>query len=74
MEEHQRGNWQFKNLESKNKLKLLKFDIVNFYTSISKQLLTKAIEFAGKHFPISKEDKDMIMPPQESFLFLDNEP
>ena len=61
----------FKNLESKNKLKFLKFDIVNFYTSISKQLLTKAIEFAGKHFPISK---DIIMHPRESFLFLDNEP
>ena len=61
----------FKNFKSKNKLKFLKFDIVNFYTSISKQLLTKAIEFAGKHFPISK---DIIMHPRESFLFLDNEP
>ena len=49
----------YKNLE-KNKYKLMKFDIKDFYSSITKALLNKAIEFASNYETITEQDKSII--------------
>ena len=49
----------YKNLE-KNKYKLMKFDIKDFYPSITKALLNKAIEFASNYETITEQDKSII--------------
>ena len=48
----------YKNLE-KNKYKLMKFDIKDFYPSITKALLNKAIEFASNYETITEQDKSI---------------
>ena len=47
----------FKNIEDKPESKLIKFDIVDFYPSISENLLEKALAWAKKYVNIS--DKEM---------------
>ena len=42
----------FSNIPKKNECKFLKFDIVNFYASITQELLTASIGFAREHMEI----------------------
>ena len=62
----------FSNLKSKNRLTFLVFDIVDFYPSISKDLLIDAIDFARQYTNISEHEKDVILHSRKSLLF-DNE-
>ena len=51
----------FNNIPSKADCKFLKFDIVDFYPSISEKLLTDAIEYANKFVKIDKKIIETIM-------------
>ena len=62
----------FKSLQNKNRLTFLSFDVVDFYPSISEQLLSDAITWASQHTNISDHDKDIIMHARKSLLFNNN--
>ena len=59
----------FSNIPKKNECKFLKFDIVNFYPSITKELLTASIGFAREHTEITDETINIIMHARKSLLF-----
>ena len=50
----------FESLENKQKCKFIKFDIAEFYPSISESLLQKALNFAQKFTEIDRELIDLI--------------
>ena len=60
----------FKSLP-KNKYQFLKFDVVEYYPSISRNLLEKALNFAEKYTTISKQDRNIIFNAAKSVLFHD---
>ena len=62
----------FKNIPDKSNSKFIKFDIVDFYPSISEELLGKALEFAKKIVSISDSDMKIIMNSRKSLLFDEN--
>ena len=66
----------FNNITDPDNYMFLKFDIVQFYPSISSKLLQNAINFAKtvEGIFIPKEDEEMIMQCRKSFLFCDGEP
>ena len=53
-------NW-FSQLRQKNKLTILTFDIIDFYPSISDELLNKSIEWARKHTSIDDQEYETII-------------
>ena len=61
-------NW-FDEISTKKKKKSLKFDIVDFYPSITKSLLIKSLEYAKTHTDICDEQVDIIMHARKSLLF-----
>ena len=65
-------NW-FKNMKSKKKLIFMQFDVEEFYPSISKELLLKAITYAKTLVSISDEKINTIMHSRKSLLFTDKE-
>ena len=64
----------FKGLSNKKKLSFLIFDLENFYPSISKNLLIKALKWARKYVEISDEEIEVILAERKAFLYLDGEP
>ena len=66
-------NW-FKNLPNKQQLKFIQFDLCEFYSNISEQLITKSIEFAENYITISDDDKELFYQTKKSFLFNNNQP
>ena len=61
-------NW-FKALENKQACTFIQFDIVDFYPSITEDLLTNAINHAKQHTTVSAEDIQIIMHARKSLLF-----
>ena len=61
-------NW-FNELEKGRKSKFVQFDIESFYSSITKELLTKALEYAQSIVQIDKADLDIIHHSRKSLLF-----
>ena len=59
----------FSDLEQKSKLRFVQLDIVDFYPSISEQLLTKAIAFARSQVDIDPKIIDVILHARKSLLF-----
>ena len=59
----------FRNFSNKNKCKFLVFDIVDFYPSISKKLLTDAINFGKQYSTIDSDTSDIIFHCRKSVLF-----
>ena len=59
----------FQGIANKNKCKFLKFDIVDFYPSISKDILLKSIDFAKKYSKITKKEIDIILHSRKTLLF-----
>ena len=45
------------------------FDIINFYPSITLELLTKALDYASKYISITTEERQIIMHAKQSLLF-----
>ena len=61
-------NW-FNDIPDKKKCKFIKFDIVEFYPSISKNLLLQAIEFAKSITTVPQSVINIILHCRKSFLF-----
>ena len=59
----------FKNLQPRENTSFIKFDIVEFYPSITEELLRKAINFAKLHTTISGEQQQVIWHARKSLLF-----
>ena len=59
----------FKNIQSKPTHSFICFDIIEFYPSITEDLLRKALEFAATHAEISDQDRDIIIKAKSSLLF-----
>lgn len=59
----------FKKIMDKEQCTFTCFDIVEFYPSISKDLLEKALDFAKQHTPISDEEINIIYHSRKSLLF-----
>ena len=59
----------FKGLNNKQKLNFISFDIVNFYPSISEDLLRRAVRWAKTLTTISDEDIEIIFASKESVLY-----
>ena len=62
----------FTNLTSGEGLSFIKFDIVEFYPSITEGLLSKALGFAKAHTPVSTQDEEIIWHARKSLLFGDH--
>ena len=58
----------FQQLEHKEKLRFLEFDIESFYPNITRELLTNAIQWASTMVDIPQEDIDLIMLTKMSIL------
>ena len=59
----------FKGIAGKNDCKFVQLDIVEFYPSISQQLLTDALNFAKSYTNIDKITQEVIMFSRKSLLF-----
>ena len=64
----------YENLENKSDLTFLIFDIVNFYPTITQDLLKNALEWAGNYTSISEKDKDAIFQARKSLLIYNGTP
>ena len=64
----------FKAIQAKPKHKFIVFDIVNFYPSITEELLRKSISFAKQHITIQEDDVEVIMHARKSLLFDNDSP
>ena len=59
----------FQNIEKKKDRFFLQFDIVDFYPSITVELLNKAIKYAEEQgFPLTKPQKEIVMNARKSLL------
>ena len=63
----------FSNIDDKKSCKFVQFDIKEFYPSITKEILNKAIEFATKHTSISVKEIRTIQHCRKSLLFFNDE-
>ena len=59
----------FTKLPNKSKGKFIQFDIVEFYPSISRDLLSKTMDFAKTITTVSKDDERIIYHSRKSLLF-----
>ena len=59
----------FNGIKDKKKCKFLKFDIAEFYPSISKEILNNSIQFARKFTDVSEEDERIIIHAKNALLF-----
>ena len=64
----------FNRLENKDLCTFTQFDIVDFYPSITENLLTKSIHYAKQFVQISEDDIDIIMHARKSLLFNKDSP
>jgi hypothetical protein len=60
-------NW-FKNITNKQSCTFISFDVVDFYPSITIELLTKALDYASNHINITDQDKHIIIHAKNSVL------
>ena len=63
----------YKNIPNKNNHSFISFDVVDFYPSITENLLIEALNFASKYDNITDEEKALIIQAKQSLLFNDNE-
>ena len=64
----------FKNLKYKRTSFFVQFDIVEFYPSITKELLSKALTFAKRFTNIPEEHEKIILHARKSLLFTQKDP
>jgi hypothetical protein len=64
----------YRKIEDKCNAKFITFDIVDFYPSITEELLQKALDYASKFDVISKEERDIIMHAKRTLIFSENTP
>ena len=61
-------NW-FNNIANKDQYSFIAFDVVDFYPSISTDLLNAALDFASNYDNISEEERDIIIHAKTSCLY-----
>ena len=59
----------FKKIPKKNKCRFLKFDIDNFYPSITEKTLKESIDFAKQFTPIDPKEINIILHARKCLLF-----
>ena len=65
----------FNAIPNKKESRFLKFDIVSFYPTISRNVLLEAIEFAKTHYDsISDDMVETILNSRKAFLYFDGDP
>ena len=64
----------FNETRCKRGASFLKFDIINFYPSIKKELLIKVLTFARSHIFINNSEMEIIFTARQSFLYHNDEP
>ena len=62
----------FKEIRNKASKSFLQFDIVEFYPSITKELLDKALNWASRYTEITEDQKEIIHHARKSLLFSQN--
>ena len=63
----------FKSIEDKHAKTFIKFDVISFYPSITKELLTNAIVWARNFTNITKKQENTILEAKKSLLYKDGE-
>ena len=63
----------FKTLKNKKNLSFIVFDVVNYYPSITLELLMKALMWARQFVDISDEEIDIIVETKKSILYMNGE-
>ena len=66
-------NW-FNGIKNKSRLKIIIFDIENFYPSITPTLLNKALQWAMKYVKLTPQEKKIIHQASQSFLYSEGVP
>lgn len=64
----------FKNLQEKKKMRFIVFDIVDYYPSITRELLERALAWASNLCEVGDLDKKIILEARKTFLFLNGDP
>ncbi|PFX25774.1 Tenascin-X [Stylophora pistillata] len=64
----------FNNITNKEPYSFIAFDVVDFYPSISVDLLNTALEFASGHVSITDEERNIILHTKKSLLYSEGEP
>ena len=64
----------FNNIHTTDKSTFITFDVVNFYPSINRELLLKALQFAQKFTNITSTEKDIILHAKNTLLFHNSDP
>lgn len=64
----------FKNLEHKESLIFIKYDITAFYPSITKKIFEDSLHWAKSIINIPEDDINIILHSRESYLFFNNKP
>ena len=70
---NERPDW-FNNIKSKNNCAFTQFDIVEFYPSISEDLLMKSLNYTKTLTTVTDEEINIIMHTRKSLLFNNEEP
>ena len=63
----------FKGLKNKDNLHFIIFDIVNYYPSITLELLQKALDWAQEFTEVSEEEIEIILQTKKSLLITNGE-
>ena len=63
----------FDNIEEKSKETFVKFDIVEFYPSITETAFRKAIDYAKEFTNISNDEMKILLNARESFVYMGSE-
>ena len=64
----------FKGIESKYNHTFISFDVVDFYPSISQELLNRALDFASDYDNITTDERNIIIHAKNSILVHKNQP
>ena len=64
----------FKNIDRKKTKKFIQLDVINFYPSITEELLILAINWARQFCDISVEEEEIIIQSKNSLLFNEGKP
>ena len=64
----------FRSLPDKQNSKFICFDIVNFYPSITEELLNKSLDFAEQFTELSNDERQIITQAKSSLLFSSEQP
>ena len=62
----------FRSIPDKSNCTFVTFDIVEFYPSISEELLKRALDFAAGHTTVTEEERNIIFHSRKSLLFHNN--